>query len=71
MPHRFRLKFWGVRGSIPTPGPANLAFGGNTPCIEVRLPDGEILITDGGTGVRQLGLDLVKGAKKKFLAVNF
>ncbi len=71
MPHRIRLKFWGVRGSIPTPGLENLAFGGNTPCIEVGLPNGEILIIDGGTGVRQLGLDLVKAAKKKPLVLHF
>ena len=71
MSHRFLVKFWGVRGSIPTPGLENLAYGGNTPCIEVRLPHGEILIIDGGTGVRQLGLNLVQSAGEKPLALNF
>jgi phosphoribosyl 1,2-cyclic phosphodiesterase len=51
------LKFWGVRGSIPTPGPENIGFGGNTACIELRS-QGEIFIIDGGTGARRLGLCL-------------
>lgn len=48
------LRFWGVRGSIPSPGPATAKYGGNTPCIEVRAGD-EQLIFDLGTGVRGLG----------------
>jgi phosphoribosyl 1,2-cyclic phosphodiesterase len=52
------LKFWGVRGSIPTPGPTTLQFGGNTSCIEVRA-DGEIIILDAGTGLRLLGRELI------------
>ncbi|KKK72047.1 hypothetical protein LCGC14_2907830, partial [marine sediment metagenome] len=35
-----KVKFWGVRGSIPTPGPDTVKYGGNTTCIEVRLDDG-------------------------------
>jgi phosphoribosyl 1,2-cyclic phosphodiesterase/CheY-like chemotaxis protein len=54
-----RLKFWGVRGSIPTPGPATVFYGGNTACVEVRV-DGEIIILDAGTGIRSLGLALVE-----------
>ncbi len=57
---RLRLKFWGVRGSIATPQPDNLGFGGNTTCLEVRLPDNEIVIIDGGTGLRYLGLALMQ-----------
>ena len=49
-----RIKFWGVRGSIPTPGPATVVFGGNTSCVEVRA-DGEIVILDAGSGIRPLG----------------
>ena len=49
------VKFWGVRGSIPTPIAQNMGVGGNTSCLEVRLPGGEVLIVDGGTGARQLG----------------
>ena len=57
---RLRLKFWGVRGSTPTPQIDNLGFGGNTSCLEVRLPNDELLIFDGGTGLRNLGLSLLK-----------
>ena len=48
------LRFWGVRGSVPTPGPTTVKYGGNTSCIEVRA-GGEIIILDGGTGLRPLG----------------
>ena len=54
------LKFWGVRGSIPTPAPENLGFGGNTTCLELRLANGEVVVIDGGTGARKLGLDLLQ-----------
>ncbi len=53
-----RIKFWGVRGSIPTPGPNTVRYGGNTSCIEVRA-GGEIIILDAGTGLRTLGRDLL------------
>ena len=53
-----RVKFWGVRGSIPSPGPATVHFGGNTSCIEIRA-GGEIIILDAGTGLRGLGLGLI------------
>ncbi len=52
-----RLKFWGVRGSIPVPGPGTLRYGGNTSCVEVRA-GGQIIILDAGTGVRALGQEL-------------
>jgi len=52
------VRIWGARGSIPTPVPENLEHGGNTACIEVRLPNGESYIFDGGTGIRDLGLHL-------------
>jgi phosphoribosyl 1,2-cyclic phosphodiesterase len=48
------LKFWGVRGSIPTPGPGTVRYGGNTSCVEVRSGD-DIIILDAGTGLRALG----------------
>ena len=48
------LRFWGVRGSLPTPGPATAGVGGNTSCVEVRL-GGERIIIDGGSGLRALG----------------
>jgi len=49
-----KVKFWGVRGSIPTPGPTTVFFGGNTSCLELRA-DGEIVILDAGSGMRPLG----------------
>src|SRR5918912_1190449 len=52
------LRFWGVRGSIPTPDPALLGYGGNTACLEVRYRDLPVMIFDAGSGARQLGLAL-------------
>jgi phosphoribosyl 1,2-cyclic phosphodiesterase len=56
----FSVKFWGVRGSIPTPGPSTVKYGGNTSCIEMRC-GGRILIFDAGSGLRELGIALAKG----------
>lgn len=52
------VKFWGTRGSIPTPGPRTRRYGGNTSCIEIRIDD-RLFICDGGTGLRELGSDLI------------
>ena len=54
-----QITFWGVRGSIPTPGPDTIAIGGNTSCVEVRAGK-SLLVFDGGTGLRLLGKKLVK-----------
>src|SRR2546428_1529653 len=54
-----RIKLWGVRGSLPVPGPGTNRYGGNTSCVEVRA-DGEIIVLDAGTGIRGLGLALEK-----------
>jgi len=54
----FFVKFWGTRGSIPTPGFRTQKYGGNTACVEIRI-DEEIFICDGGSGLRELGLDLM------------
>jgi phosphoribosyl 1,2-cyclic phosphodiesterase len=53
------VTFWGVRGSIPSPGPATVRYGGNTSCVSVRLADGEIIVIDCGTGARNLGRSLL------------
>jgi phosphoribosyl 1,2-cyclic phosphodiesterase len=50
----FKIKFWGVRGSIACPSPRHIAFGGNTSCVEVAI-GGRRLILDAGTGIRNLG----------------
>lgn len=53
------IRFWGVRGSIPTPGPATAHYGGNTSCVELRA-GGQIIILDAGSGIRTLGIQLAK-----------
>jgi len=55
-----RVRFWGVRGSTPTPQPENLRYGGNTPCLEFRSDAGSLLIADCGSGLRMLGKSLMK-----------
>jgi len=54
-----KFKFWGVRGSIATPGPKTLKYGGNTTCIEVRTDDNNLIILDAGTGAHILAQDLL------------
>lgn len=53
------LRFWGTRGSIPSPGARTVRYGGNTPCTELRTSDGWLVILDAGTGIRELGRSLV------------
>ncbi|MSP91367.1 MAG: MBL fold metallo-hydrolase [Myxococcales bacterium] len=53
------VRFWGTRGSIPTPGRKTHRYGGNTSCVEVRIDD-SMFVLDGGTGLRELGVDLLK-----------
>jgi len=53
------VTLWGTRGSVPSPGPETVRYGGNTSCIEVRLADCSELIIDAGTGIRRLGQRLV------------
>jgi phosphoribosyl 1,2-cyclic phosphodiesterase len=64
-----RVKFWGVRGSIPVPGPTTVRVGGNTPCVEVDPGDREILVLDAGTGIRLLGLDIARRSLDRMIAV--
>jgi phosphoribosyl 1,2-cyclic phosphodiesterase len=55
-----RVKFWGVRGSIPCPGGGTVKYGGNTPCIEIRMKSSDrLIILDAGSGIRELGMQLV------------
>ena len=55
---RFRVRFWGVRGSYPTPGPQTIRYGGNTACVEVAAGK-HTLILDAGSGIIRLGKDLL------------
>src|ERR1041385_8417073 len=50
-----RVRFYGVRGSLPTPGPSTVRYGGNSVCVEVRLADDTCIVLDAGTGIRELG----------------
>ena len=54
-----KLRFWGTRGSIPTPGNDTVRYGGNTPCLEVRLNNNDLIVFDAGTGIRALGEQLM------------
>ncbi len=54
-----KIKFWGVRGSIPVPGPDTVEYGGNTTCIEIITSSNERIIIDAGTGIRVLGNTLL------------
>lgn len=51
-----RVKVWGARGSIPSPGPETVRYGGNTSCVQATLSDGTHLVLDAGTGIRNLTL---------------
>lgn len=57
----FWVRFWGVRGSLPTPGPETLKYGGNTSCVEIRAKD-KIFIVDMGSGARLMGKELAQEA---------
>ncbi len=55
-----KLKFWGVRGSIPSPGPDTVKYGGNTLCLELRFHNsGRLIIIDAGSGVQTLGHNMI------------
>jgi phosphoribosyl 1,2-cyclic phosphodiesterase len=55
-----RVRFWGTRGSVPTPGASTVRYGGNTACVEMRTDAGTFFIFDSGTGIRELGLSLAR-----------
>ena len=55
-----RVKIWGCRGSVATPGAETITYGGNTSCVEVQLDSEGALVLDAGTGIRELGFDLVR-----------
>jgi phosphoribosyl 1,2-cyclic phosphodiesterase len=67
-----KLRFWGTRGSIPTPGKDTVRYGGNTPCVEVRLQNNNLVIFDAGTGIRGLGDALMATGEsvKAFLVIS-
>ena len=64
-----KVTFWGTRGSIPSPGPDTVRYGGNTSCVEVRA-GGHVLVFDAGTGLRSLGRTLLKDLADRPLTVH-
>ena len=56
------ITFWGTRGSIPTPGPRTVRYGGNTPCLTIDDDHGHRLILDAGSGIRALGKQRTRDA---------
>lgn len=60
-----RIRIWGCRGSLASPGPDTVKYGGNTSSVEVRLDDGTLIILDAGTGIRALGRHLSKSEPVK------
>jgi phosphoribosyl 1,2-cyclic phosphodiesterase len=54
-----KIKFWGVRGSIASPGPKTVRYGGNTTCIEIRTDNNELIVLDAGTGIFPLSQTLL------------
>jgi phosphoribosyl 1,2-cyclic phosphodiesterase len=55
---QFRVKLWGTRGSLATPGSETTRYGGNTSCVQAQSEDGTLLVLDAGTGIRGLGVAL-------------
>lgn len=64
------VKFWGVRGSIPSPGPSTVHYGGNTSCVSIDLGSDKILVLDAGTGIRELGKVLAVGNADIFVLLS-
>jgi phosphoribosyl 1,2-cyclic phosphodiesterase len=64
------VTFYGVRGSIATPGPRTVKYGGNTSCVHVRLNDGNNIIFDAGTGIRELGMMMVQNDEPLLLLLS-
>lgn len=60
-----RVRLWGVRGSVPVPGPSTERIGGNTSCVQVTAQDGAEFVLDAGTGIRGLGAALA-GRRRRF-----
>lgn len=63
------IQFWGVRGSIPVPGPGTVRYGGNTTCVEIRSGT-DLILLDAGTGLRALGKSLLAEFPRKTLNLN-
>jgi phosphoribosyl 1,2-cyclic phosphodiesterase len=67
----YRLKFWGVRGTVTTPGRATVRYGGNTSCAAVQIGEQEHLVLDCGTGLRMLGTQQARSPKPQQYHIFF
>ena len=65
MADKVQVKFWGVRGTLPRPGPDTLKFGGNTSCVTMNFPRGQFFIFDAGSGIKEVGNHLMAGTSKR------
>jgi len=65
------LKFWGTRGSIPSPGKKTIKYGGNTTCVELSLIDNTMVVFDSGTGIKNLGQKIIKNGSPKEIHLFF
>lgn len=63
-------RFWGVRGSIPSPGASTARYGGNTSCVSLHLREGQVLVLDAGTGIRELGKAMTAGTEEIFILLS-
>src|SRR5687768_2431990 len=64
------VDFWGVRGTIPSPGPSTVRYGGNTPCVTITFDANHILVLDAGTGIRKLGQWLSATSHEIYIAIT-
>lgn len=64
------VRFWGVRGSIPSPGPTTVRYGGNSPCVTIDLGSERTLVFDAGTGIRKLGDALVESSSLIYIVLS-
>ena len=65
-----KVSLWGTRGSLASPGSDTIRFGGNTSCVSVEGSDGTIIVLDGGTGIRKLGLSLPQDLKRVYILLT-
>ncbi|KAG1663489.1 putative ATP-dependent DNA helicase YoaA [Nymphon striatum] len=66
-----KIKFYGVRGSIATPGPSTIRYGGNTACVSVKANDGSLFVLDAGTGIKVLGDEIMEKSSKDDIHLFF
>lgn len=62
-----RIRFWGVRGTIPSPGRHTIKYGGNTSCVEIFTSDKQLIILDAGSGIRHLGKHLIENQQGRII----